>query len=103
VKVFTTGGNFREAWVGCPANYTAISASAQRAAATAAIYRWEPGAMTGPDAQSNGAGNPPPGGTGFTASASGDTGANAPNGYHFSTSTATNTSATRLVLICIPD
>ena len=69
VKVFTTSGaNFREAWVACPANYTAISASAYRAGVATIFFRWEPGTMTGVDAQSGTAGGGPPGGTTFAAS-----------------------------------
>jgi hypothetical protein len=98
VKVFTTSAtNFREAWVACPSGYTAISASAQRNATTV-TFRWEPGTMTGSDAQSATAGGAPPAGTTFTASANG---ASSPNGYHVTNSAVINT--TRLILICIPN
>lgn len=98
MKLFTTSGtNFREAWVACPSGYTAISASAHRNS-TAVSFRWEPGVMTGNDAQSGTANGAPPAGTTFTASSNG---ASSPNGYHFSTSGNINT--TDLVLICIPN
>jgi hypothetical protein len=96
--VFTTSGvNFREAWVACPATYTAISATAYHAT-SAVTYRWEPGAMTGADAQAAGAGAGVPVGTTFAASANN---ALSPNGYHVSTSGNVNT--VKLVLICIPN
>jgi hypothetical protein len=98
VKVFTTSGvNFREAWVACPSGYTAISGSVDRSG-TNVSFRWEPGTMTGVDAQSGTANGAPPGGTTFVQSNDGDS---SPNGYHFSTSG--NVNNVRLILICIPN
>lgn len=99
MKIFTTSAvNFREGWVACPSGYTAISGSAQRTAGTTVTFRWEPGVITGSDAQGATAGQAPPFGTTFTASANGDS---SPNGYHFSTSANVNT--VKLMLICIPN
>jgi hypothetical protein len=98
VKVFTTSGaNFREAWVACPSGYTAISGSVNRNS-TGVSFRWEPGTMSGADAQSGTVNGAPPGGTTFARSNDGDS---SPNGYHFSTSA--NINNTRLILVCIPN
>ena len=98
MKVFTTSAvNFREAWVSCSSGYTAISASA-KVNSTTVSFRWEPGTMTGSNAQSGTANAAPPAGTTFAATNDGGT---SPNGYHFSTSA--NIASVRLVLICIPN
>jgi hypothetical protein len=98
VKIFRTSGtNFREAWAACPSGYTAISASA-RVSVSSVSFRWEPGVMTGNDAQAGVAGSAPPAGTSFVVSTNGSS---SPNGYHFSTSGNVNT--VNLILICIPN